>query len=278
MADAGRMRSPAALTRFLSRILPSFEKPDVYVVFLEFTPAHRRSALEILRPFVDRLFPGHRVRWTLVDNAFERDHDVPREEGAEVIAGDDSSREFSGFDRGIEWVKRTYQPAPGSVFILANDSFHRSYGSDYLARFDPGRVRAALRANDAVGYVDGYPSEVEVLGLPVQSWIRTSLVIVRGSVLDALGKLTIPVRDEDIFGGVDRFFLDDAPLSANYRRYIRAWLFGEDGEDFAYRWHSMRKLTNENLAEFRGKARAILCEHYFSARLRARNIGIYRVN
>jgi hypothetical protein len=129
--------------------------------------------------------------------------------------------------------------------------------------------------------VDGYPSEVTLLGLPVQWWIRTSLVVLPYRTLAALGRLALPVEDERIFGGVDAFFRDDAPLSENYKGFIRAWLFGEDcaGWSEVYgRWHSTRPLTPESLADFRAKARSILCEHYLSARLRKLGVAVSRVN
>jgi hypothetical protein len=272
------MRSLAPVSRLASSVLAAFGKPDVYVVFLEFTPAHRESGMRVLAPFVGRLFPGHRVRYVVVDNAYERDERVPAAAGADVIAGDNSSREFSGLDKGIEHVKRTYRPRPRSIFVLANDTFHRSYGSEYLAGFDPVKVKFALRANRAVGYVDCYPNEIQVLGLPVRCWIRTSLVILTCSTIATLGKLAIPVANERIFGGVADFFRGDAPLSENYRRYLRAWLFGEDGQEFKERWHSQKRLTEETMIDFQGKARSILCEHYLSARLRANDIGILKVN
>jgi hypothetical protein len=252
--------------------------PDVYVVFLEYGPAHRRTGREVLRRFLGYVFPGRPTREVVVDNAFARDEEVPPADGADVIAGDNSSREFSGFDAGVAFLRRKFQPSARSVFVLANDTFHRSYGTEYLDRFHPASVRAALRRGQAVGYVDCYPDEIEVLGLPVRCWIRTSLLVLGGRTLDAIGALALPVGDESIFASGPLFFRDDAPLSDNYKRYLRAWLFGEDGGDFNERWHSMKPLTPENVADFRGKTRSILCEHYVSARLRARGIEIFRVN
>ncbi len=256
-----------------------FEKPDAYVIFLEYTPAHRETGLAVLRPFVRRVLPRHRARWIVVDNACARDEEVAPLDGADTIAGENSSREFSGLDKGIEHVRRKYRPAASSAFVLVNDTFHRSYGTDYLERFRRRKVLAALHSNQAVGYVDCYPSDIEVLGLPVRCWIRTSLVLLPSAVLDVLGALAIPIGNERIFGGgVDRFFREDAPLSENYRRYLRAWLFGEEGRDFNERWHSRAPLTEANLADFVGKARSILCEHYLSARMRSRGMGIFKVN
>ena len=272
------MSSPAALTRFVSRLLPSFEKPRVYVVFMEFTPAHRTPGCDILRALLARTFPGHQVAWTIVDNAYLRDEDVPPHEGADVIAGDRSSREFSGLDAGIAYVRRKHRPAPRSVFVLANDTFHRSYGTDYLDGFERRALRGALRRNMAVGYVDCYPSEIRVLGLPLRCWIRTSLVFLTARTLDAIGKLALPVPDDEVFGGPEQFFREAAPLSENYRRYLQAWLFGTDEDDFKYHWHSARPLTPENFSEFKAKARSIMCEHYLSARLEALGVPIFRVN
>lgn len=272
------MPSAAALTRLKSFLTAPFEKPDVYVLFMEHTSAHRGSAWEVLVPLVARLFPGSRVRWVVIDNAFRHDADVPPQPGADALAGDPSSREFSGLDVGIAHVRAAYRPDPRSIFVLVNDTFHRSYGTEYLATFEPRRVRAALRRGMAVGYVDCYPSEVTVLGLPLRCWIRTSFVLVGARVLEAVGKLAIPIGDDQLFDGVERFFREDAPLSERYRGYVRAWLFGEQLDDYAFRWHSLGTLTAETMPMFRAKARSILCEHYLSARLRALAVPVLRVN
>jgi hypothetical protein len=268
----------SAMLRFLAGAWARLFGPEIFVVFLEYTPAHRESGRRVLERVLERVFSRHLVRQVIVDNAYERDEDVPPAEGADTIAGDNSSREFSGFDVGIAHLQRKYHPLPRSVFLLVNDTFHRSYGQEYLDAFRPKSVRASLRRNQAVGYVDCFPDEIQVLGLPIRCWIRTSLVLLTARTVDALGKLALPAENERIFGDVDQFFREDAPLSENYKRYLRAWLFGEEGQDFNERWHSMERLTAENLADFKGKARSILCEHYLSARLAALSIPIARVN
>ena len=46
-----------------------------------------------------------------------------------VIAGDNANREFSGWDRGLRWLEDHRRSSPNDVVVLANDTFHRSYGA-----------------------------------------------------------------------------------------------------------------------------------------------------
>ena len=62
-------------------------------------------------------------------------------------------------------------------------------------------------------------------------------------------------------------FRSDAPLSQNYRDYIRSWLTG-DGTGQGVVWHSRFDLADETLDLFRTKALAIVNEHMITVRLR----------
>ena len=56
------------------------------------------------------------------------------------ISGDNTLREFSGWDRGLAWLDRRHAPAPDSVVVLANDTIVRPDKSERI-RDLPERTR-----------------------------------------------------------------------------------------------------------------------------------------
>lgn len=249
--------------------------PKVYTVYVEFTDRFQQDGLDILTPWVSRVLPGLSAEFLAVDNALAGDIEVSVEENVTLVSGDNSSREFSGLDRGVAWFAANRNLNDGDVFVLANDTFHRSYGTDYLDRFSPNKVRRSLARGRIVGYVDAYHENVELFGLTLRTWVRTNLLILTYAVLNRLTPLAIPFEDKQVFSNrYPEFFREDAPLSSNYTALLHAWLFGEspEGAPVKKAWRSHQKLTEENAALLRAKARAILCEHCLSAR--AHDYGI----
>ena len=92
--------------------------------------------------------------------------------------------------------------------------------------------------------------------------------------------MTLAVDASQIFDPDYRtLFREPSPLSANYRTYLRTWLFGEPNPLDAYneRWHSAAPLDANNFRSFRDKIFSILCEHYMSARALQQGIPLYDV-
>ena len=233
--------------------------------------------MDILTPWVSRVLPGLSAEFLAVDNALAGDIEVSVEENVTLVSGDNSSREFSGLDRGVAWFAANRDLNDGDVFVLANDTFHRSYGTGYLELFSPDKVRGSLDRGRIVGFVDAYHENVELFGLTLRTWVRTNLLILTYAALNRLTPLAIPFEDEQVFSNrYPEFFRDDAPLSSNYVALLHAWLFGESPEGVPVKkaWRSHQKLTEENAALLRAKARAVLCEHYLSARAHDYGIGI----
>lgn len=250
---------------------------EAYVVYAAYGPDHVDDGLALLGDLCHRVLPRSAWRVVVVQNAWAGDVEVTRACGVHVISGDNSSREFSAYDRGVWWLRSYYDPKSEAVFLIANDTFHRSYGREYLELFTPEKVQGPLQEGRLVGWVDSYPEAVSLFGLSVRCWVRTSLVFCRLQELERLLPLALPFEDREVFSGdCQSFFCTPSPLSENYRRYLRAWLFGEpDGSgEFRERWHGAAALTPSTMRMFLGKARAILCEHYLSAKAGGLGIGI----
>ncbi|MBZ5560743.1 MAG: glycosyltransferase family 2 protein, partial [Acidobacteriia bacterium] len=128
-----------------------------------------------------------------------------------------------------------------------------------------------------VGWVEEYPREVGLFGLPLRHFIDTSLVIAARRTFAALGPFAQPPAGD----AVDAVFADDwrqffrepSPLSDAYRAYLRTYFFGERiRPEFDQRWYAHEPIGEHNAGAFRAKLRCVFCEHLLSAR--ARSLGI----
>lgn len=246
---------------------------EVHLVLLEFGQEHEQTALELLVPTLHRVFPGAIVRGTVVDNALGGHVEVAIDHQIDRVSGDNTLREFSGWDRGVAWLDRRHAPAPDSIVVLANDTVVRAEKHERVRDLPADRVRAA--ADGAlIGWVEEYPREVELFGLPLRHFIDTSLVIAERRTFAALGPFARPPADDLVFADDWRqFFREPSPLSDTYRAYLRTYFFGEriDAE-FDQRWYAHEPIGERNVDAFKAKLRCVFCEHLLSAR--ARNLGI----
>jgi hypothetical protein len=241
---------------------------------------HLEDGLNLLEPFVLRVLGEWERRIVVVDNAVAPETEICLGHEVHRIGGDNTAREFSGYDRGLWWLRSYYSVAPDAALVIANDTFHRSYGRDYLELFSRQEAEAALNDGSLVGYADSYPRSISLFGLSLRSWIRSSLVLCRVRELEALLPLNAPFRDSEIFSGNgETFFATPSPLSENYRRYLRTWLFGENDPEgeCVHMWHSRAPLSAANRDMMQKKARAIMCEHYLSAKAFRLGIPVYDV-
>jgi hypothetical protein len=248
--------------------------PPVYLVLVEFGQQREQTALSLLAAILDRVCPGAAVRTVIVDNALERDVDREIGPGCHRVKGDNTLREFSGWDRGIEWLDRMYAPAPHSIFALANDTVVRADKHDRVRDLPADRL-AAVSRGALVGWIDEYPRAVEVFGLALRQWIDTSLVIAERRTLAAVLPLARPV-DDDVFSEDWRvIFGEPSPLSENYRVYLKTYFFGDRiDREFEHGWYAQEPVTERNFEAFKLKLRCVFCEHLLSARARALGIPL----
>src|SRR5712691_9189459 len=99
---------------------------EVYLVLLELGQQHEQAALELLIPTLHRVFPRVILRSAIVDNALVGNCEFGIDRDIDRLSGDNTLREFSGWDRGIAWLERRWAPQSGSVVVLANDTVVRA--------------------------------------------------------------------------------------------------------------------------------------------------------
>jgi len=201
----------------------------------------------------------------VVDNALPEGF-IERGERRLVIGGDNTYREFSGFDRALQHLDRDLWQYDLVHFVT--DAFHTLY-VDYLARFDTALLRAIIGKSVCVGHIDCYNQPIEILGVLSQHWIRTCFFYLSPGDAKTLGSfVSIPDGSAFFSGDPAAPFRPDAPLSRRYQDYLIEWITGQDiGQGVT--WHSTFQLTAETFRSFEGKALSIMQEHLLAVRLRA---------
>jgi hypothetical protein len=249
---------------------------EIYLVLVEFGQQHERAALNLLIPTLHRLFPAAIVRVAVVDNSMSMSNDLEFQIERQVdrVSGDNSLREFSGWDRGIAWLEQRYTPPAESMFVLANDTVVRKDKHDRVRDLPADRVSAASHGA-LVGWIDEYPRPVELFGLTLRQWIDTSFVLAAHRTLAALRPFARPLEDTLLFGEWPSIFRDPSPLSENYRGYLKTYFFGDvTDSEFEHGWYAQTPLTPGNFDAFKIKLRCVFCEHLLSARARAAGIPL----
>jgi hypothetical protein len=228
------------------------------------------AALSELKAVIHNLLPQGNLHVVIVDNAMQGNIEICLDPKTNVISGNNNSRDISGYDRGLKWIRDRRRLLPDTILFFGNDTIHHSINLPYFRSITPKVFKKCLRSNSVIGYVDRFPQKVSLGGLPFQSWIRSNLFIIKYKKLMEIGNIEIPFSDDQIFSKKwQDFFSRDSVASPEYKKFLLVWLFGKRfrGLKFAEKWHSHEPLTRNNFSTFKVKTRAILSEHYFSARI-----------
>jgi hypothetical protein len=237
----------------------------ILTVLARFGTEHYERAEQEIDDIFRSQLPEVERTVVVVDNALSAPGAAPRGP-RQLIAGDNSAREFSGFDRALAAIGGDI--AQFDLVHFATSAFNRLYVG-YLERFDTRVVQSIIGRPVCLGHIDAYNEPVAIRGFHSQHWIRTGFFMLPPSEVRILGSFVSLRHPENLFSRNPAApFRRDAPLSETYRRYILDWLAGGDiGQGVT--WHSHFQVTEETLAEFEQKALSILNEHLLSIRLRA---------
>ena len=161
----------------------------------------------------------------------------------------------------------------GDLVHLVTSTFGSLY-SDYTKFIDERILPAVAGSNLCVGHLDAYNEPISIFGVMSQHWLRTSYLLLGREVVNAIGSMVSIAETRSLFPANDSaLFLDDAPISDNYKEYIVRWISGQDiGQ--VLRWHSGFAITPDQLPRFRRKAHTIINEHLLSIRLEQAGVRI----
>lgn len=254
----------------------------VLVVFLQYSAQHQESGMKALGSFVERLFPELLPSFVIVDNKLAQRQEKQLAPNVNLISGDNSCREFSGYDRGLAWHESFGEIDLATPVVIANDTFHHHYGDGYLRLFTPQRLARTLAKKGVLGWVDAFPQAESLCGMEFRKWVRTSLIISTYGTVKRLAPFNPSFDRHALFcaGAEPAFFALSAPLSEWYKAFLRWWLFSDVPADDSFKpeWHSKQPISAQNVESFREKTCCILSEHLLSAKARSLGIPIVAVN
>ncbi|MBZ5560506.1 MAG: hypothetical protein LAO77_24895, partial [Acidobacteriia bacterium] len=116
---------------------------NVFLILVEFGQSRERAALDLLIPTLQRAFPGATLRTVVVDNALAGEPDRAIDRACDRVSGDNTLREFSGWDRGLAWLDERGALEPESIVVLANDTVVRAEKRERVRSLAADRARTA---------------------------------------------------------------------------------------------------------------------------------------
>ncbi len=232
---------------------------------------HYPAAVDELDALFARQLPHVRREVVIADNSLPEYVREPSGPDRVLIGCSNAYGEFSAWDAALSYLGRRI--AAYDLVHLATSAFHTLYVR-YLNRFDPDMLGLIVGRSAAVGHIDYYNDPVMLCSRSTQAWLRTSWMFLPPHELRVLGSLVSIEGGGSLFSGdPDSPFRTDAPLSANYQKYILDWLTG-GGTGQGVEWHSRFGLTSATLGRFEAKAIAILNEQMLGIRLRAQGCAM----
>ena len=251
-------------------------------VHLEYGSQHRQPSVAMLGQLKRQLAgQGDAACLVIVDNASsspEQPWQTADFESAFVTGGDNSNREFSGWDKGIAaMLARGVQP---DIWVFSNDTVARNHGWGPRKIAHYAREQSKLRGHAGpwlFGEINEFPrSQVTPLG-PQVEWVSSYLFAMNDALRQALGPISpgnalLDGFVQDSFAPERGLFRDN--LDPGYVAFMTAWLVRRADDPVGkhvYKWYKASPLTADTFDELRMKARCCLSENMLT--FRARRLG-----
>lgn len=253
-------------------------------VHLEYGPQYRQQSLRFLR-LLERTLVGSadQARLIIVDNASAaQPAELAGWANGLQIGGDNSNREFSGWDRGVAAYME--QAAEPDVWIFTNDTVavHHAWSERRIRRFGHEIKHLVPHASPwLLGEINNFPrSTMTPLG-PLLEWVATYCFAMNGALRASLQSLSPDnsLLDSLVHGSFEpaRALFRDT-VDAAYVDFVCAWLIQDVADPsrssrfkWARQWHKVSPLSAQNFDDLRMKARCCLSESMLS--IRARQCG-----
>ena len=259
---------------------PDMRLPDpveVVGILLVYYEKYQEAAIRRFSKLVRSVSKNSRVIvvWNGSKSLAKLDPDVIQ------VDGDNSLREFSGWDKGIATARKLGLLEASDLVIFANDTFcfHNKFGP--ITRYCFQRAfRNALEDRASLSLVGerfNLGATAVIRGLPLASWVSTYLFAISRPLMRELGQVAPPfdmsfLVHKSASGEVE---LTDE-VSSDLAKYLANWMgLSGTGESM---WYGAKVETATSADQQVGKLRSILAEKYLSAAcqsLQAKTIDVF---
>jgi hypothetical protein len=184
-----------------------------------------------------------------------------------LISGDNSIREFSGWQKALN----LYRGSTFKSIVFANDTFvhHRNFNWWCKKSYSRYIQRIGLKSKPiACGSLMGSHKPLSLGHVEITRWISTSIFAMNMSAIKKLEKRIHPDHQDllDWVPGLadeEAFFSDQ--LDKLMKEHLIRWLFKVDDNNSS--WYGAASLTNNNAMSMKEKALCILSEKWLAMRM-----------
>jgi hypothetical protein len=250
------------------------DKLSLIVLFVQYDQQKYNYSFETLHKTIskDNTF---NCSYMIIDNSICQNYFEKKTDDITIINGDNSEREFSAWQKGINTIKELNLNYDLILFI--NEAF-LVYNDNYLLKHFKTAVRRCIKYNAVVGIFDKDEKNrsLSVNDYVFTKWLRSNMFFVPKIIMDKFQSLILITKSEydkiiplvfpNNISSYKDCFTSDNTINELFKQKIYEWL--------TIVWHSKIDLNNDTWNIFRIKAKAILNEALISAKIRSLGFDI----
>lgn len=242
----------------------------IFVLFFGFKQNKFKEIKILINRICKNLFNNFKVDFYIIENNSKK-YDKIKHKYSNVLLGDNSCFDFSGWDSALEQLKNKRKLKKYDFICFANDTFiNRNYTSGlFLKNFNKKKL-PKIDKFSAIGFLDDFPKTTYINYLPCKIWIRSNFFFLSKEIIKKIKFLTFPIKNKYLFNSSIKNFFKNEKLSENWIAYMSSWLFNSKDQnhpEYRLNWIKSRKLTKKNIKFFKKKAKTIMSEHYLTSRI-----------
>lgn len=212
------------------------------------------------------------LQLVVIDNSHDRSV-KRRHPSLNVVDGDNSLWEFSGWSCGVNWIRRDSELAPQDVMVFANDTAtsHRLFSYLDCLIFARALIRQVRQGGSfLLGDTNYSREELSLGGIAFDAWVSTYLFATTAEFIERCNySLTLDVSEIGYIRSVDSRSITFADtVSEVLARHVNHWLFPAHG---TRGWYNADRSTPQKKVQ---KSLAILCEKKLSVKAQESGVRI----
>jgi hypothetical protein len=247
---------------------------SLIVLFVQYDQKKYDHSFDTLRKILSEN-NSFNFKYIVIDNSIEQNYNKVISEDVTMINGDNSEREFSAWQKGIDKIKELELNYDLILFI--NEAF-LVYNDSYLLKYLKKSINRSIKYNAVVGVFDKdhLNRNLAINNYVFSNWLRSNIFFVPKTIMQKLKSIIlmnqseyekiIPSKYPNKINTYKDCFTFDNTINELFKQKIYEWLTNE--------WHSKIELNSKTWDIFRIKAKAILNEALLTYRIRSLGYNI----
>ncbi|MBM2815537.1 MAG: glycosyl transferase group 1 [Ignavibacteria bacterium] len=247
------------------------QKIKLAVLFVEYNKEKYSASFEILKKSLEKQIKTE-ILYIIIDNSEEQKEMTFIANNIHRISGDNSFNEFSGWQKGLNYLGANnfnYE-----VILFITETFLQ-YDDVFLFSYAITAIKRCIRYGSMTGIIDKDKKrkELRLFDNHIKCWLRTSAFVLSKDYVPKFKLLWVDSNTLDKFipekyepekiQKPSDYFLADAPLSPQLKEKIIEWL--------SMKWYAAFDINEASWSFFRKKVKSLLNESMIS--IQAATIG-----